>query len=59
MRALVEVDEPEEEAEVAGISFDFEDESAMMSPASKFVCKSKLRAGYVHLELTDPTNPET
>ena len=29
-----------------------------MSPASKFVCKSKLRAGYVHLELTDPTNPE-
>jgi len=30
----------------------------MMSPASKFVCKSKLRAGYVHLELTDPTKPE-
>ena len=34
VRALVEVDEPEEEAEVAEISFDFEDESAMMSPAS-------------------------
>ena len=28
VRALVEVDEPEEEAEVAEISFDFEDESA-------------------------------
>ena len=27
---------------------------AMMSPASKFVCKSKLRAGYVSIP-----NPET
>ena len=34
VRAVVDVDEPEEEAEVAEISFDFEDESAMMSPAS-------------------------